>query len=195
MSIPLEERGMHLLTSMMGIIALYMVVMVDIGVIIPITLLIDHVAITKMLVALLRLKRMMTWHVKDEVLQLNNENCEIEEEISYFLKEDVEEISRGITRENEQRDLVLTDWWEEVQDDDDEVIQNINSSMGGYFQVLQNFHHEEKLEQAEHNQEVELLDIATQQVEANLNSVMMETCNVQHQLVAGISFELAPNED
>ncbi|MCD9641083.1 hypothetical protein HAX54_026955, partial [Datura stramonium] len=67
--------------------------------------------------------------------------------------------------------------------------------MGAFSQALQNSHHEAKLDQAKQSQEVELLEIATQQLEANLNNVMVETCNVQHQLVVGGIFESAPNED
>ncbi|MCD9639533.1 hypothetical protein HAX54_024116, partial [Datura stramonium] len=66
--------------------------------------------------------------------------------------------------------------------------------MGRCFQVLQYFHYEAKLYQAEQSQEVKLLEVGTQQVDANLNNVMMETCNVQHQLIVGGGFELAPTE-
>ncbi|MCE3052304.1 hypothetical protein HAX54_052187, partial [Datura stramonium] len=50
-------------------------------------------------------------------------------------------------------------------------------------------------EHAEQSQEVELLEIATQILEAKLNNVMIEACNVQHQMVMGSSFESSLNEE
>ncbi|MCD7458333.1 hypothetical protein HAX54_037929, partial [Datura stramonium] len=91
--------------------------------------------------------------------------------------------------------LVLTDSWEKVQHDDEEVIQNMDFSMGECSPALQNFHHEAKLDHTEQNQKVELIEIGSQRVEANLNNVTMETYNVQHQLVVGGNFESSPYED
>ncbi|MCD7461854.1 hypothetical protein HAX54_047271, partial [Datura stramonium] len=90
---------------------------------------------------------------------------------------------------------VLTNWWEEAPHKDEEVIQNMDFFTRGCLQDLQNSYHEENLDQAKKSQEVELLKISTQKVEAKLNNVRIETCNVQYQLVIGGSFESAPNEE
>ncbi|MCD9641315.1 hypothetical protein HAX54_027467 [Datura stramonium] len=74
---------------------------------------------------------------KDESKYLydHNENYGIEEEISSSRKEEVKEILRSIVGKNEQWGRVLNNWWKKVQHDDEEVIQNMNFSMGGFLQA------------------------------------------------------------